>query len=295
MGGNGSGSGSGNGGGGSSVVSSPRTGLAATNAAGGGSALGSVSSPSLASSDSPPLAMSPGPSTPRLPGGGYSGDESPAYPARPTSVVRGVSGSLLVPGPAAVPEYVFGAANTARVDSDRMNERQILRRASDMLLERCRVPLPITRPDDRHKYHKLLDQVTWNIICDWNANHDMIISPSRCCLCLVVNHSRSSIQLLRTELREGADLVVFGVGDGYDPAARTLRAHGGAVVVFAKGNRPSLMSKEHVKFDVATTAFEAMMATRENRSECTPQAGYHAPFLEKSRTDWWAKYVIVVS
>jgi hypothetical protein len=55
------------------------------------------------------------------------------------------------------------------------------------------------------------------------------------------------------------------------------------------------MSKEHVKFDVATTAFEAMMATRENRSECTPQAGYHAPFLEKSRTDWWAKYVIVVS
>lgn len=278
-----------------SVASSPRPGLASANAAAGvGSVIGSVSSPSLASSDSPPLPISPGPSTPRLPGG-YSGDESPAYPSRPTSMARGVSGSLSVPGPAAVPEYIFGAANAARVDSDRMNERQILRRASDMLLERCRVPLPVTRPEDRHKYHKLLDQVTWNIICDWNANHDMIISPSRCCLCLVINHSRSSIQLLRTELREGADLVVFGVGDGYDPAARTLRAHGGAVVVFAKGNRPSLVSKEHVKFDVATTAFEAMMATRENRSECTPQAGYHAPFLEKSRTDWWAKYVIVVS
>jgi hypothetical protein len=212
-------------------------------------------------------------------------------PLRPVSVVRSMSGTPS----SSIPEYAFGSANAARWDSDRLNETQILQRAVELFSKRCRFPLPILRPEDKQKYHKLLDEAVWRLVSDWNANHDMIINPSRCCVCLIINHSRSSIQLLRTELREGADLKILGIGDGYDDAARSLRANGGSLVVFAKGNRPSLVSKEHVKFDVATTAFEAMMATRENRSECTAQAGFHAPFLEKSRTDWWAKYVIIVS
>jgi hypothetical protein len=220
-----------------------------------------------------------------------AGGEAEESPPRQDSELRRMSGV----SSSSVPDYVFGTANATKLKCDRLSEKTILQRAADLLMNRCRVPLPISLPEDKREYHKLLDEAVWRIVSDWNANHDMIINSSRCCVCLVINHSRSSIQLLRTELREGADLKIFGVGEGYDETSRSLKANGGSIVVFAKGNRPSLVSKEHVKFDIVTTAFKAMMATRENRSECRSQAGFHAPFLEKSRTDWWAKYVIVVS
>lgn len=263
-----------------------------TSSSTGAGAPPSVSSASLSASDS--TGSSPMVSPTISSSQDVSGLPQPPSMKRTTSNVAG--GSALSSPVGTVPEYNFGAANSnLRVDYERLNEKQILAKASEALLKRCWLSLPVPRGEERQRYHRAIDETVWRFVSDWNQNHDMLLNPSRCCVAVFVNHGRSPVQITHTELREGADLWVLGVGDGYDTAGRVIRPGGGAAVVFAKGHRPSLVSKEHVKFTVTTTAFVATVATRENRAECMAQSGYSAAFLEKSRTDWWAKYVIVVN
>ena len=51
----------------------------------------------------------------------------------------------------------------------------------------------------------------------------------------------------------------------------------------------------HVKVFLDTSAFEATLSSREDRSGCTAKGSHNASFLEKTvkLKDYWAKYVIV--
>lgn len=191
-------------------------------------------------------------------------------------------------------QYSFGLANATKPLSERLGDQQLLAKAKDRLL---RVPcqLPVTSAQDKFVYHKALDHVVWALISDWLSNHDSIISSSRCCTCLVLNHSNTPVQVKEVELVEGVTVVTLGVNGGYDTNSKVIFPGGGAAVFFAFGGRPSLISKEHVKMKIRTTAFSSMLATRESRSDCTAQAGFSPAFLEKTRTDWWAKFVISIN
>jgi hypothetical protein len=191
-------------------------------------------------------------------------------------------------------QYTFGAANKMKPRSDRMNASQLFQTAAARF-STIIFSLPVTTGHDSFAYHKQLDDALWAMVCDWTNNHDFILNASRCCACLIINHSHTSVQLRDIDLKEGADVVVIGVAQGYDEHSKVVFPAGGAVVVFAYGKRPTIISKEHVKMKIKTSAFSSMVATREFRSECSAEAGFSPCFLEKTRTDWWAKYVICIT
>lgn len=111
-------------------------------------------------------------------------------------------------------------------------------------------------------------------------------------------HTRSDnpVQILRTDVSEGRDYAIFGVGAsaGYDYESRSLMPGGGAAVVFCYGFRPSLVDA-HVKLSISTSAFTAKVTTRRDRTSCDAVGGYVAGFLEKTLSEWWAKYVILIT
>lgn len=191
------------------------------------------------------------------------------------------------------PEYKFGTANNKRHNNERLSDKEF-KLIADRYFAKLQVPIPIPM-EARRDYHQYLDELVWRAVSDWTYNHDFIISPSRCCVCLIVNHSRSPVQINNVELNEGAEYLIFGMGDTYDRPGRLLKANGGAAVIFGYGRRPSLVSKEHVKFTVQSNAFNSMVSTRENSSNCNTMPGFSSVFLEKTRNDWWAKFVIGVN
>ena len=207
-----------------------------------------------------------------------------------TVTSHGVAASLKDAG---LPEHKFGTANSKKHSHERMSDKEF-KLIAERYFSKLQVQIPITA-ELRRDYHHYLDELVWRLVSDWTANHDSIISPSRCCACLIVNHSKSPVQITNVELVEGAEYLIFGIGETFDNAGRYLKANGGAAVVFAYGRRPTLISKEHVKFNIQATAFNSLVSTRENSSNCNTMPGFSSVFLEKSRTDWWAKFVIGVN
>eukprot|EP01041_Mallomonas_annulata_P004154 gene4154-8257_t len=136
-----------------------------------------------------------------------------------------------------------------------------------------------------------LDEEVWRIIWNWECTHTLLQSM-RCCAFLVINRSSASLQMTRMNMREGKSLLVLAA-KGYEMESCTL-VPGGAMVMFAFAHRPSLLDKAHIKFDVVTTAFTATVSTRQNRTVCESLGNFRVGFLEKSLTDWWGKYVLLV-
>jgi hypothetical protein len=191
--------------------------------------------------------------------------------------------------------YEFGSANKNEFKLNKVEnvaDSEFNNRYAYML-KQYKVTLPVAA-EDQYTYHKLLDDLLWRVISNWTINHDSLLNPSRCCGCLILNYSEVEIQILETTLNEGLNMAVFGIGSGYDTVAKAIQPGGGAAIAFATGKRPNLLSGEHVKMVLKTTAFKTMISTRENRSVCEQVSGFESSFLEKSRKDWWAKYVIVV-
>lgn len=189
--------------------------------------------------------------------------------------------------------YKFGSVNMREHTCESGSEEQIFRRTKAKLLK---LQLSILQePGGMNRYSMLLDDAAWGLVCEWRHNHHVIFNPSRCAVCLVINNTPHFVQLTGFELKEGKDYMVLGVGDGYDQDSRSLAAHGGAVLIFAYGYVPSLTDLAHVKIQVFTSAFTAMVSTRKNRSDCSNQNGFNAGFVEKVQSDYWTKAVIVIN
>jgi len=176
-------------------------------------------------------------------------------------------------------EYPFGTINGTNMGNFEGTDEQLLSIAKESLAN-----VSASSPGQ-------LDEEVWRIISNWNSIHRRLQSI-RCCVVVIINRSVSSIQITRLHMREGRSMVVIPA-IGYDTEHKTLMP-GGCVVVFAYALRPSVFDKAHIKFDVFSTAFTATMATRVNRTECQSLGSFSVGFLEKSLTDWWAKYVLVV-
>ena len=143
--------------------------------------------------------------------------------------------------------------------------------------------------------HRAIDERVWALLCEWTCTHTLL-NTSRCLALAVLNHSPNAVQLQRVEFKEGRNYHTLGVGvgGGYDAEARTVLP-GGAVVLFAYASRPSLVDLAHVKVVLQTSAFTAQVSTRPDRTECSVVGGFTAGYLEKSTSDVWAKFVLLVT
>lgn len=223
--------------------------------------------------------------------------------------------------------YRFGEANhvkhTPSLSSAQCTEKDVISRAARRLAE----PIPsVARPtstfesdadqlsesrySDSYTVAKVLDERMWQVVGDWRARAtQQQLQRSRCLALLIINQSKNPTQILRTDVLEGRNVVIFSAtssissvafpggsnASGYDEESRTLMG-GGAAVVFAFGFIPSPIDPAHVKLEIVTTAFNATVSTRPNATRsCVAVGGYMAGYHEKSLADYWAKYVIIVN
>ena len=169
-------------------------------------------------------------------------------------------------------------------------------------------------------FAQYLDVRVWQLVSEWTTAHKSL-QASRCLAVLIINESESPVQILKSDVLEGRNIVTFGVDvlsssvgmggrsgtgtgtgtgvgcdvKGYDEESHTLLGCGGAAVVFSYGFLPTLIDPSHVEITLITSAFSATLSTKPNRTTCLATGGYTAGYLEKSRTEAWAKYVILVS
>lgn len=185
--------------------------------------------------------------------------------------------------------FKFGDANASKFPSTaNCSEGEVLARGASRFAA-------IRDAGDSREFFSRLDLSAVQLMQEWQMAHPQLKS-SRCCATVVINRSDNPIQVLRTDLAEGKAARVMGVGgpDSYDEEAMCVMPLGVAVV-FAHGFVPSLVDLAHVQVNIVTTAFSARCATRNGRTGCTAVGGYRVSFLEKSVTEWWAKFVILVA
>lgn len=95
----------------------------------------------------------------------------------------------------------------------------------------------------------------------------------------------------------GRNAQIFGsIHTGYEVESRSLLPDG-AIIVFISAFPESslLIDSNHLKANINTAAFSAVLASTQRESFCEAKGGFTVGFLEKSVTDWWCKYVIIVS
>jgi hypothetical protein len=189
--------------------------------------------------------------------------------------------------------YKFGSVNQRDYSTETMSEAQIFAHTQSRM---SKIQLKLLQePNGADRYSIQLDDALMRLITDWRHNHHVVFNPSRCAACLIINNTPHYVQIMDFELKEGKDYVVFGAGEGYDKDSRSLVASGGAVIVFVYGYVPSLTDLAHVKLQIFTSAFSAVISTRRNRTDISNQNGFHAGYLEKVQADYWSKSVISIN
>jgi molybdopterin-binding protein len=222
------------------------------------------------------------------PNNGRSSSSASSSAANPTALESAFT---------AVDGYTFGSVNILKFGSFSGGENDVLNKCEERLRTVVRTSHPGEPGFDPTVYYRELDQKVWRLIYEWQLIHTTI-RASRCIATLIINRSEHHVQILRTELMEGKNVRVLGgtvdVG-GFDHESRTVLSGGGSAIVFAYGFTPNLVDAGHVKVRIFTSAFSGQVSTRKAGTSCTGVGGYDVRYLEKSSTDWWAKFVILVS
>jgi hypothetical protein len=177
----------------------------------------------------------------------------------------------------------FGSHNETALHSTMFSETNILESADSKFCGNWETIDPT-----------LLDEKLWWLVSEWCQLHNgFYASFSRCCATLVLNSARTSIQIKQLKMVKGRDYRFFGEG-GYRSDSK-LVLPGGFVVIFAYSYAPSLLDNAHVKLSLSTTAFNAVISTKKNGTQCESLPGYSVGFLEKTFDEKWSKNVIHVA
>jgi len=139
-----------------------------------------------------------------------------------------------------------------------------------------------------------LDEQVWSLLWEWDCTHKGL-NASRCCATVVINRSDSPIQIARVQMVHGRNVTLLGsASTGYEVESRSIQPDGMAIV-FIWAFPPSPIEIGHLKANINTAAFSAIVASTQRESSCEGRGGFRVGFLEKTVTDWWSKYVLVVS
>ncbi|KAG6616608.1 Vacuolar protein sorting-associated protein [Phytophthora cinnamomi] len=145
-----------------------------------------------------------------------------------------------------------------------------------------------------------------HLVYDWDANHTGL--EARGCVALaLINNSRHSL-VVNTQLNDGASLRVLPLGRRHLASvldvptdSGTASAGGGsatawradrAVVVFAYGYTPTLLTSGDVYFTVQSNAC-SVYATRKT-ARLRANRGYTATFTLQETQSWWSANVVII-
>ena len=138
---------------------------------------------------------------------------------------------------------------------------------------------------------KEIDEIIHWLIYQWDIYH-AATTISRCSVVIILNCSLNSIQILRTELKNGRYITIFG-STSYEEDSRSILPSGFAIV-FTCGIFPSFMDNGKILLKLTTSSFDSTISNLITETSCQQLNGYSVGFLEKYNTEWWSKYVIQV-
>lgn len=177
--------------------------------------------------------------------------------------------------------YRFGAANGAVLTQITGSEDDILKRATHHLEKEIGT-------------WQRVDQHIWRLLWEWGCIHSNL-SACRCSVTVLINRSDSPIQITRVQLLIGRNVLIIGSNaTGYETESRSLMPEG-MMIVFISAFPESPLDIGHLKANINTAAFSAVLASTQRESFCEAKGGFTVGFLEKTVSDWWSKYVIVIS
>jgi hypothetical protein len=177
--------------------------------------------------------------------------------------------------------YRFGSANGAILNQITGSEEDVLKRATHHL-------------EKQIGSWQRVDQHIWRLLWEWGCIHSNL-SACRCSVTVLINRSDSPIQITRVQLVMGRNVLIIGSSlTGYEVESRSLLPEG-MIVVFICAFPESPLDIGHLKANINTAAFSAAVASSQRESFCEAKGGFTVGFLEKTVSDWWSKYVIVIS
>lgn len=177
--------------------------------------------------------------------------------------------------------YRFGSANRQTLIRITGSETDILQRAKHYI-------------ERGFKDWKHLDEIIWRLIWEWECVHTNL-NCCRCCVTLFINRSDSPVQISRVQIVHGKNVIIMGsTATGYEPESRLILPQG-VVVVFIYAFPQSPIEVGHLKANINTAAFNAVVASTLRESFCVAKGGFITGFIEKSVSEWWCKYVVVIS
>ena len=185
-------------------------------------------------------------------------------------------------------KHVFGSINCQDYPSEELIEDEI------QIIEQCyeRVRYLCS---DKPTFFSSLDDEAWSLINTWR--HMFFGMNSKHCLAAgFINGLEHDIQIKSTTLLEGGSPCCHIPSRDYDELNCLLKP-GGAIIFFAWGVPPSLNQDGAIYLQIETNAFTCTLVDRKSpltRAETLLGCQCKCIFLEKSISDWWAKYWVLI-
>ncbi|EQC33420.1 hypothetical protein SDRG_08935 [Saprolegnia diclina VS20] len=136
-----------------------------------------------------------------------------------------------------------------------------------------------------------LQNVLHHLVFDWDGNHTGL--EARACMALgLINNSSQSI-VVQATLRDGAELRSLPNGRQHLAPGLAEWQPDRALLLFAWGYTPTLLTTGDVSMNVQSNAFTLTISKSFTRLQANP--GYTATFTLQESQTWWAKHMVVVS
>jgi len=185
-------------------------------------------------------------------------------------------------------KHVFGSLNCQEIAPEYIIEDEI------QIIEQCYERVR-RLSSDQSTFFSSLDEEAWGLIN--NCRHFFSgISSKHCLAAGFINGTDYDIQIKSTTLLEGGSPCCHMPSKDYDEINCLLKP-GGAIIFFAWGVPPSLNQDGGIFLHVETNAFVCSLLDRASPlTSVETLAGRQCKcvFLEKSISDWWAKYWVLV-
>lgn len=195
-----------------------------------------------------------------------------------------------IPGVSAVQaSHIFGSVNKEEMPLNISSGDEI------EVIENCFARVKYLG-NELPNYFSSLDEESWALVSSWRYLFSGLNSR-HCMVAGFINGTGVNIQIKSTKLVEGGSPCYQIPTRDYDETTGVL-GPGAAIIFFAWGSPPSLKYEGQILMNIETNAFHCNLLNKKSvlssltSIEALP--GYHCTLLERSITEWWAKYWVLV-
>ncbi len=183
-------------------------------------------------------------------------------------------------------DHVFGTINNEDISFNVTGHDEI------EVIENCFARVKHLGGESR-TYFSSLDEESWALVSSWRFLYSGLNSR-RCMVAGFINGTGKNMQIKSTKLVEGGSPCYHIPTRDYDET-NCILGPGAAIIFFAWGSPPSLKDEGQIFMNIETNTFYCNLLNKKSpltAIEALP--GFYCTFLERSISEWWAKYWVIV-